>query len=501
MISKDLLFSFCLSLCIALYLIIVFGGEALSLTFLFGLLSTTIILDDVVKVFRGKRDLLDPALLIGVVGTFLFFISPVSQMAWDYWPFLKNMNEHREWIHTWACLNFLGLLIYKWSSSRAIGISSSQSSNANTLKNWCFLDKRFRVVAPIFLTFCFLAQLYIYISFGGISGFVNAFTQRQEAGALSGNDPFEGMGLIMLVAESFKYIFAMYVMYLIGKSGRFRSNKAFLLVMAILAITFIVFGGLRGSRSATLFPLFFAAGMYHYYVRRLNLTLVAAGIAVTLLFSVSYYWYKIAGLQGIEAIYNVEARTNFNSQRQDANKYMISRDLGRMDFQSLALKNITTGENEPSFGRTYLVAIFSSIPKSIIPFNPAQITKEKTELLHGEGTYRHNAPRQTTLVLGQFGEAIVNFGPLGGLIFYFLLGRWVYMVRRLAVKLHTSDVRRLFLPVLNFIPVLVLITDMNVILYQLTRYLTLPVILLLICAKIFSFKLNSALVGEKCTIK
>lgn len=501
MISKNLLISFCLSLCIGLGLIINFGAEALSLCFLFGLLSTTIILDDVIKIFRGKRDMLDPALLIGVVGTLLFFVSPVSQMAWDYWPFLKNMNNHREWIDAWACLNFFGVLIYKFSSSKSFKTNFSPVSSPSTMKNWNFLDERFRVVAPVFLALCFLAQVNIYLSFGGIGGFVNAFTQRQEAGALSANDPFEGLGLIMLIAESFKYIFSMYVIYLVKKSGRFRSDRAFLVIMAVLAISFIFFGGLRGSRSATLFPLFFAAGMYHYYIRKLNVTLVAAGVAVTLLFSVSYYWYKIAGLQGIEAIYNADARTSFNTQRQDANKYMISRDLGRMDFQSLALKNISTGENEPSFGRTYLVAIFSSIPKSITPFNPPQITKEKTELLHGEGTYIHNAPRQTTLVLGQFGEAIVNFGPVGGLVFYFLLGRWVYNVRRLAVKLHVSDVRRLFLPVLNFIPVLMLITDMNVILYQLTRYLTLPVILLLICAKVFTFKFNSGMVGEKCIIK
>ncbi|MEP1444771.1 MAG: hypothetical protein ABJK37_01480 [Paraglaciecola sp.] len=501
MISKSLMYSICLSLSIGFCLMMVFGREAFSLTFVFGILSTSVILDDVVKILRGKRDLLDPALLIGVVGTFLFLISPVSQMAWDYWPFLQNMNEHAVWIDTWAGLNFLGLLIYKWSSSTSFKKTNPRMSNVNGMRRWNFLDARFRIVAPAFLGMCFLAQLIIYISFGGISGFVNAFTQRQEYGALSGNDPFEGMGLIMLVAESFKYIFAMYVIYLIRKSGRFQSNNAFLLVMAILAITFIFFGGLRGSRSATLFPLFFAAGMYHYYVRKLDTTLIAFGAVITILFSVSYYWYKIAGLQGIEAIYNVEARSSFHSQRQDANQYMISRDLGRMDFQSLALKNIATGENAPSFGRTYLVAIFSSIPKSIIPFNPPQITKEKTELLHGEGTYIHNAPRQTTLVLGQFGEAIVNFGPLGGLAFYFLLGRWVYMVRHLAKKLHASDVRRLFLPVLNFMPVLMLITDMNVILYQLTRYLTLPIILFLVCAKIFTFKFSSGMGGQKCIIK
>lgn len=483
MVSKSLVTAFVISCGIGLYLILLFGEAALTFTMLFGILSSSIVLTDLVKIFKGKLDLFDPGLLIGIVGVFLFLVSPICQFSWDYWPFLKNMNEHFIWVETWAALNFVGLVIYKWSSSRDIVFKKRSFNKFINPSNWFFNEKKFRLLAPVFLAICFLSQVYVYHNFGGIAGFLNAFTKRQEMGALNGNDPFQGMGLIMLIAESFKYLLAMYIVYLIGKSERFRSNRSFIILMLSLAIIFMFFGGLRGSRSSTLFPLFFAAGMYHLYVRKLSTTLVGVGIIVCFLFSISYYWYKIAGLQGLEAIYDESVRSSFHSDRQDSTKYMLSRDLGRMDFQSLALMKISTGENAISLGRTYLVAIFSSVPKSVFPFNPPQITKEKTEILYGNGSYIHGAPRQTTLVLGQFGESIVNFGPLGGLVFYFLLGRWVFWIRRLTSQLNSDDIRRLVLPVFSFLPVLMLMTDMNVILYQLTRYLAIPSLLLYFCAK------------------
>jgi hypothetical protein len=254
--------------------------------------------------------------------------------------------------------------------------------------------------------------------------------------------------------------------------------------MVILMVIFIFFGGLRGSRSSTLFPLIFAAGMYHFWIAPLNRRLVFIGLAGVLLFSTSYYWYKIAGTNGFSAIFDSSLRGDFHSDRQDANKYLIVRDLGRMDFQSLALKRIYEDDFPLSFGRTYLVSIFSSIPKQIIPYKPDQITKEKTELIHGEGAYDPDGNRQTTLVLGQFGEMLVNFGVFGALLFYFLLGRWVFWVNKMMRELSENDIRRFYLPILSFVPLLMIITDMNVIMYQLTRYLSLPTLMFVFCSKV-----------------
>jgi hypothetical protein len=467
------------SVFIGIFLVFTFDVNVVSLYFLFGWISSSILLKDVFQSLRGGVDIFDPSVFIGGVGVFILFISPVSQVAWDFWPFLPSMGNDLFWVNVWAGLNCVGVIIYSWSKN--IPVNLKRSKNNDYL--WSISEKKFPRVAASFLFFCFVTQVYVYISFGGISGFINAFTIRQEDGIENG-DPFSGLGMLMLIAESFKFIFAVVVIYYVRKSGRYRSDKAFIIIMLLLLTVFIFFGGLRGSRSSTLFPLFFAAGMYHFWIRPINGKLIALGVVGVLIFSTSYYWYKVAGMQGVDAIFDSSLRTDFHSDRQDAMQYLIVRDLGRMDFQSLALKRIYDDDFPLSLGRTYLFSPFSSIPKALIPYKPDQITKEKTELIYGEGSYDSTSSRQTTLVLGQAGEMLVNFGWFGVLFFYFVLGRWVAWVRSLFRTLHSDDFRRFFLPVLSFIPLLLIITDMNVILYQLVRYLTMPVLMFLLCAQI-----------------
>ncbi|MFT4765695.1 MAG: hypothetical protein ACI9OH_002807 [Oleispira sp.] len=466
---------------IAISLIAVLDWDVLSLSFLFGFISCTILLSDVIKSARGGLNLFDPSLFIGGLCVFLLFVSPISQVYWDFWPFLPSMGNDLLWVDLWAGLNLAGVIVYWWSKN--IPFSLSKSPHRYRMKIWSIAPQKFPIVVACFLFICFAAQVYVYISFGGISGFINSFTIRQEEGVANG-DPFSGLGMLMLVAESFKFVFAVAVIYYVRISGRYRSNRAFILLMLLLLVIFIFFGGLRGSRSSTLFPLFFAAGMYHFWVREITGKIIVLGLIGVLLFSTSYYWYKVAGAQGVDAIFDSSLRTDFHSDRQDATQYLIARDLGRMDFQSLALKRVYDDEFPLSYGRTYLVSLFSSIPKALIPYKPDQITKEKTELIYGEGSYDSSSNRQTTLVLGQAGEMLINFGWFGVLVFYFLLGRWVSWVRFLFVNLHSDDLRRFFLPVLCFMPLLFLITDMNVIVYQLVRYLALPSLMFLFCAQI-----------------
>jgi len=477
---SDRFISLYISWGIGFLLLLSFGSNAFSATWLFGVLSCNLLLIDTIKSVRGKLDLFDPSFLIGGFSIFFFLISPVAQLQWDFWPFLPSMQDDQIWIDSWALLNFIGVCIYIWSKNKPL---KNKIATYNFTKSYIINNNKFKVILFLFLFICLVAQIKVYISFGGVSGFINTFTTRQEEG-VSEVDPFEGLGLIMLVAESFKFILAIGVIYYAKRSGKWKSNRSFILLMLLLLFVFIFFGGLRGSRSSTMFPLFFAAGMYHFWIRKLTGKLILFGLIGVLAFSTSYYWYKIAGTQGIEAIFDSSLRSDFHSDRQDANQYLIVRDLGRMDFQSLALKRVY-GEDYPlAFGRTYLVSIFSSIPKVIIPYSPDQITKEKTELIYGEGSYYSDGSRQTTLVLGQFGESLINFGFLGVLVFYFLMGRWVYWVRSYINNLSKDDARRFFLPTLSFIPLLFMITDMNVILYQLVRYLTLPFLMMLFCCDV-----------------
>lgn len=471
---KSFLISSFISLMLTVYFLII-GVNVFDFFYFFCFLNGILILRDGIDFLTSKIDTFDPVGLIGIVGYFLFFISPVLQNHWDYWPFIPNLTEDKDWMLFWALTNFFGILIYQY-------ISRFGLNNKKNNIGYYFNLKKFNIIMPIALLISFSMQMYVYSKFGGISGFVDTFTSRQNDGLVrAGEDPFEGLGLPMLFAESFKILIAIYLIFKLDKIKKYKGSFKFILLMVFLAIIFLLFGGLRGSRSSTIFALFFAAGMYHYWVKKISIKFVLVGILSVSAFLTTYYWYKIAGTEGIRAIYDSNYRNSLNSARQDASKYVIARDLGRMDVQSLALKRYMSENYEYSYGRTYATAVFSVVPKSIVPFKPDQVTKEKTEILYGVGSYIKDAPRQTTLVLGQYGEAFINFGILGIFLYFSILGLIVRKIRQYIIVLKSWDVRRFLLPIISIVPILMMITDMNVIILNMTRYLFFPFLVFILC--------------------
>lgn len=462
------------TLMLTIYFLII-GINIFELFYFICFVNGVLILRDGIDFLTSKIDTFDPVGLIGLIGYFLFFISPVLQSHWDYWPFIPNLTEEKDWMLFWAITNFFGILIYQYISK--FGINKKINNYG-----YYFNVKKFNIIMPIALLISFGMQMYIYSKFGGISGFIDTFTSRQNEGLVkAGEDPFDGLGLPMLFAESFKILIAIYLIFKLDKIKKHKGNIKFILIMVFFVLIFLLFGGLRGSRSSTVFALFFAAGMYHYWVKKISIKFVFVGILSVSAFLTTYYWYKIAGSEGIRAVFDSNYRNSLNTARQDASKYVIVRDLGRMDVQTLALKRYIGENYEYSYGRTYATAIFSVVPKVILPFKPDQITKEKTEILHGIGSYIKDEPRQTTLVLGQYGEAFINFGVLGIFLYFSILGIIVRKIRQYSAVLQAWDVRRFLLPIFSIIPILMMITDMNVIILNMTRYLFFPFLVFMLC--------------------
>lgn len=448
----------------------VFLGEfTVDPVFVFGVFSFWAVSGFIVDVALGRRDFFDPAFLFSLWVLFYLLVSPVSQLQWDYWPFLPSMTDDIEWVYLWSFLNFLGVLVFLFFVKYSYGSISKRNYF------YTFNEKKLITIGGASLFICLVVQLYIYQGFGGVYGFVQAFSERQSLGVDEYN-PFEGYGMLMLVSESFKIIFPMVVIGLFRRNQAFRLQKGFWLFMVACFIMALFFGGLRGSRSSTLFSLFFAAGMYHFYVRRLERSTLLVGVLAATLFLSGYYWYKVAGVDGLSG------EVELHSDREDVVKYLVARDLGRMDIQSLTVKRYLDDGYEYSFGRTYLVSIFSSIPKQLIPYSPDQITKEKTDILYGEGWYSPSSSRQTTLVLGQVGEAFVNFGLIGIFAFFAVLGVFTGRIQAMMYG-STKDVVMIMVPFLTLSMMLLLITDMNVVIYQLVRYMLLPGVVFLLCLR------------------
>lgn len=438
-----------------------------------------------VKWLQGKMDTFDPLGMLGIFGIVFFLISPAFQIAHDFWPFIPSLSQSTTWVNIWAAMNLGGIIIY-------LCVVQSRGAQPRQVTLWEFDRHRLKIVVALALAFCFAMQVYVYMQFGGISGFIAAFTQRQQLDlGMSDHDPLQGFGVPTVLAESFKYVFAMAVIYW-AKGKPFAKKWWFLAsIMLVFFVVFMIFGGLRGSRSNTVFSLIFAAGMYHYWIRPLKIRTVILGILFIAVFLNVYYWYKIAGTNGLQALVNPEFRQSYVTARQDAELYILSRDLGRMDIQTLAMREYNRQKLPYFFGATYATSIFTVIPTALLPVKPNYVLEAKSNIIFGRGRYVAGDPRETTIVLGLIGEAFVNFSYLGILAAFGLLGWGVRMIRKLIYGLAATDVRRLLLPALCLLPLQILITDSGVVVMLIVRSLLIPLIVVLLSVKRKRVRLNS----------
>lgn len=420
----------------------------------------------------GRLDTFDPLTFLGLVGVPFFLIGPIVQYGSDYWPFIPPLTNDGGWLTIWAVLNSIGLSAFVL----IVGISSGRGKVA--LRPWRIDYKVFWPVAVVALLVCAAVQIIILVRFGGISGFIAAFSERQELRlGRTEDDPFKGFGLPMLIAESFKYVFAMSVLLFFKSKNTGKSLPAFLAFMVVIMIVSLIFGGLRGSRSSTVFTLIFAAGMYHFWIRRIPIGIILAGIVFLVAFVNTYYWYKAGGLEGIAAINDESARSGFSASRQNAGLFVLVRDFGRMDVQSLAMKQFSEKQLKHVLGATYLAAPFTIIPNSLVPWKPEALARAKSDIVFGPGHYSPDGTN-TTIVLGMCGEGFINFGYAGFLLPYLLLGWFVARVRAVIRSVGENDLRRLVLPVFCLLPPLILFSDAGLVIMVLARALLIPAIVL-----------------------
>src|SRR5207244_4309581 len=90
--------------------------------------------------------------------------------------------------------------------------------------------------------------------------------------------------------------------------GSAKTWVALVLVLVVYLVLKMFFGGLRGSRSNTIWGMFWAVGLIHLYVRPFPRILVVVGIVGLVGFMYFYGLYKAAGLQALETFGDAEAR-------------------------------------------------------------------------------------------------------------------------------------------------------------------------------------------------
>jgi hypothetical protein len=278
----------------------------------------------------------------------------------------------------------------------------------------------------------------------------------------------------MMVAEVFPFVAFMMVVGHLGLAGR----RPSLLAIAGLLLAFfclcLFFGGLRGSRSNTVWMLFWAVMVVHLWLRPIPKRVLALGIAALVAFMYVYGLYKGSG-GGAGLIEVLEGRMTL-AELEDRTEKPIEKvllvDFGRGDVQAQILQRIMTGAFEPVWGRTYLAGFAMLVPHALWPERPPGKMRESSEIRFGEGAF--DAGLVSRFVNGLAGEAMINFGPLGVPPAFLIYGILLAGLHRFVVGLDPGDARVLLAPFAVLLAIVLLASDLDNALWFTCKVAALP---------------------------
>jgi hypothetical protein len=429
---------------------------------------------DAVDWLRGRVDLFDPAGIVGVIGVHFFLLAPLLHVSWDYWlsdarPYVGPPPDWRDWLGYMAVLNAAGLVIYRCVRDRV-----AARVRVSPLSYWKLNPKRLFLAAMIGLVVSAIVQLLLYARFGGVKGFIDAFTY--DAQTMDSSEAFDrdnalaGMGWLLMIAECFPILaiicFAVWI-----KRARLRLGS-FTIALVLLGFFMVrmLFGGLHGSRSNTLYALFWAAGIIHLWLKPLAKKLVLFGIGFLFAFMYLYGFYKSLGSDFVVAFHEGANPAELGENTGRTFQGLVLGDLARADVQAFILYRLSLADLDYklALGRTYIGTIAELVPHAVWPDRPPNKRKEGTEVQYGVGSYDPNG-WASARVYGISGEAMLNFGPLAVPLAYLVFGLVVGRLRGFLATLRKGDTRLLLFPFLITICFWLLVGDSDTLLFILIK--------------------------------
>jgi hypothetical protein len=365
-----------------------------------------------------------------------------------------------------ATLNVAGLLAYQFFRR----ITDDREFLPVSRTTWVIDEQKLRLWLPIGLLVTAGAQIAVYLQFGGVMEFMRAATDRSLTDV-----SLAGMGSTFLVAESFPMLVAIGWLYYARKNGWLQSWTSILFFIGFMFALILLFGGLRGSRSNSIWPLFTVLVAVHYWIRPVPRKLLLAGLCFVVAFMYFYGFVKGAGPDGVAAIFSAEQRVALEEQTGRTLESALLGDLSRASIQAMLLYRLTDEQSdyEYSFGRTYAGAAFILVPRQLVPEQPVNKVREGTNALYGMGAYVPGE-RVSTRIYGLAGETMLNFGVWAVPVAFAVFGLVVGYIRRFVRSLDPQDARLLFIGVLINLAFLLLTADSDNVVFFLIKRAIIP---------------------------
>lgn len=417
---------------------------------------------DAVRWARGKIHVLDPAGLLGLLFLVRFYWAYLYKVDSGFW--LRHPDQPPDWRPWVGCLSaiYLGaILLYRWAVREA---QEDQRRRGGASVAWRIEARRFfQALVPLIFA-ALVAQVALYARFGGISGFIEAYERREIA----------GVAWLAAVGEPLP-ILALMSWAVYARQRRIRPSWV---AIAGALITFFIaqlfLGGLRGSRTNTIWACIWAAGIVHVWVRPIPRKLFLSAIPFLVLFLYLWGFYKGAGREGLRAMF---APSRWG-ELAEATRRTLDVAWIPGGTEAMLVYRLAQPESDYScaWGRTYLGALAKLVPREIWPDRPPGVVLEGTEALYGRGSY--SEVFRSSLVYGLLGEGMLNFGIYLAPLTYLLLGYVVGRVRRALRTWSRDDARWLLAPFLANLCVQLQGGDSTNVLFFLVKDGAVPVLLL-----------------------
>ncbi|HEX2868273.1 MAG TPA: hypothetical protein VHO03_14605 [Ignavibacteriales bacterium] len=432
-------------------------------------LAGTIIGSDAIKWFRQKGSIFDVEGIVGIIGFHFFFLAPLLHVYLDFWmKTVDKPSDWRDWLGGMAIINSLGLTFYMYAKNRLLRRCSHSG------RFWLTSPGIFHPLVATLLAVSFGLQVWVFIREGGLLGYIMAFSRNEGA--------FEGMGWIFTISESFPILFLLYVVFLLKEKGVNNTWVIFLLMCAFFILK-MIFGGLRGSRSNTIWGLFWALGIIDLWLKKVPKRAFMIFALFILAFMYIYGFYKQGGIEAAGILRENKSRARFEQTYNRSFEAVLLGDFARSDVQAYLLYRLSRNHSdyEYAYGRTYIGALSLMVPKAVWKDRPLTKVKEGEEIQGGIGSTR---------IYGLAGEAMLNFGPIAAVFFFVIFGLAVGAIKRFADNLEYKDARVVMLPFLINLSFLALGSDSDNMVFFLIKQGFLPFMLILLSSRKYSIQLN-----------
>jgi hypothetical protein len=388
---------------------------------------------DVLRCLRGKLDLFDPRTVIAFLAFYGFFAAPILHVVWDRFGAGYDLilsSDWRSWLGAMAALNGAGLIAYRLAQNWMYQTTEPSPTR------WEIDDKRFYPVLALALTLSVVGTVTYLSQLGGILGEIEAFESDRAA--------YVGKGWLLMLAWPLAILsFIVLVFALSDREARHHRRWAtIVLLLGVAGVGHFILMGWYGSRSATVWALFWMAGIVHYWFRKLSARIAVAGMIPLIAFMYFYGFYKERGRAGLEVLRSPSMWLEPRGYERDL-KGLLLGDLARADSNAFILHNLVKDPESYNYrwGLTYAGGMAILIPRRIWPDRPDVKIDAGTEATLGKATFL-----TSYRVYGLSGEALLNFGPAGVVPMFALYGGILGWYCRKLNSWETADSRMLLAP-------------------------------------------------------